>query len=315
MTRAEYSGIILKPRQRRRQYPRVGRAAMIRARCPGEPMIDFSIVIATLDAGSTLQRCLDSVWSQDHPSVEVVVMDGGSSDETVAVLERNADRIHYWRSERDRGIYQAWNRALDHVTGDWVLFLGASDRLAGPDVLGRIARALTSVDQDTRVAYGSLDVVDSSGRLERRVGAPWVEVRELVGVALPMGHPATFHRRSLFEDVGRFDESYRICGDYELLLRDVLTRDPVFLPGIVVTEMQAGGVSDDPGHEARLHIENHRAQLAHGLTTTPAWRTPHVLRARTRLFIRGRLGPVREAQIVRAYRRVSRRHTPEGGPG
>ena len=279
----------------------------VRVNCTRETMTSFSIVIATLQAGNTLQRCLDSIWAQEHPNVELVVMDGASTDDTVHILERNADRIAFLRSEPDRGIYHAWNKALDYVTGDWILFLGADDRLAAPAALGRIAEGLAGLKDTVRVAYGSMTIVDGTGSVLRRVGAPWPEVRELVPIALPLPHPATFHRRVLFDEVGRFDESYRICGDYELLLRCILTRDPVFIPRVVVVEMQSGGVSDDPSHEALLHIENHRAQHAHGLETRPAWRVPDVVRAQARLRVRRTLGPQREIGIVRAYRRLLRR--------
>jgi glycosyltransferase involved in cell wall biosynthesis len=264
----------------------------------------LSIVIATYNAADSLQRCLDSIWGQDYERIQVVVMDGGSRDGTRSIIEGNHDRIGYWRSEPDKGIYDAWNKALDHATGDWVLFLGADDRLAGPDVLHRMARALSGVEPTTRVVYASLVVVGQDGAAVRCVGAPWEELRALLAVGLPLPHPATFHQRGLFDDVGRFDASYRISGDYELLLRELLVRPPQFVPGVVVVEMRAGGISDDPRHEALLLIENHRAQLKHGITDKRWWQTPRIIRAHIRLAIRRSLGSEREVRFVRAYRRL-----------
>jgi glycosyltransferase involved in cell wall biosynthesis len=264
----------------------------------------LSIVIATYNAADSLQRCLDSIWSQDYERIEVVVIDGGSRDGTKSVIERNQDRIGYWRSEPDKGIYDAWNKALDHATGDWLMFLGADDRLAGPDVMLRMGSALSGIDPPTRVAYASLVVVSPDGVVVRRVGAPWEDLRGLLATGLPIPHPATFHRRELFDDIGRFDTSYRICGDYELLLRELPLRPPQFVPGLVVVEMRAGGVSDDPRHEALLLIENHRAQLKHGITDKRWWQTSRIIRARIRLAFRRLLGSNNEVRFVRAYRRL-----------
>ena len=82
------------------------------------------------NGAETIQRCLDSVLAQQAGLAEIVVVDGASTDGTVAILERNAKRLASWSSEPDRGICDAWNKALARVRGEWVLFLGADDRLA-----------------------------------------------------------------------------------------------------------------------------------------------------------------------------------------
>ncbi len=107
---------------------------------PGLPRI--SVIIAVRNGAGTLQRALDSVFEQTYDDIELIVMDGASSDGTQAILERNAARIAYWRSEPDGGIYQAWNKALDHVTGDWICFLGADDRFHASDIVASVAAAL-----------------------------------------------------------------------------------------------------------------------------------------------------------------------------
>ena len=159
-------------------------------------MTSFSVVIATYNAAR-----LPPALPGQHLGARTT--NGSRSLSWMAaprtarrsIIERNQDRIGYWRSEPDNGIYDAWNKALDHVTGDWVLFLGADDRLAAPDVLERAAAALEAIDGEVRIAYGSVNVVDSSGRLVRRIGSPWADLRGLVTVGMPIGHQGTFHRR------------------------------------------------------------------------------------------------------------------------
>jgi glycosyltransferase involved in cell wall biosynthesis len=89
----------------------------------------ISVIIVTYNAAETLQNCLDSIYSQKYQAIEIIVIDGKSTDDTVKILEENTGHIYYWKSESDRGIYDAMNKAIKHITGDWVYFLGADDRL------------------------------------------------------------------------------------------------------------------------------------------------------------------------------------------
>ncbi len=242
----------------------------------------LSIVIATYNAADSLQRCLDSIWSQDYQRIQVVVMDGGSGTGRRVDHRAKPGPYRLLALRARQGIYDAWNKALDHVTGDWVLFLGADDRLAAPDVLERASAALGAIDGQVRIAYGSVDVVDSSGRLVRRVGAPWADLQGLVSVGMPFGHQGTFHRRELFEDVGRFDTSYRISGDFELLLRELPSRPPQFVPDLVVVEMRAGESVTIPPRGAPPHREpscpvqarHHRQALVASAAPHPLARAP-----------------------------------------
>ncbi|RCH54558.1 glycosyltransferase [Mucilaginibacter hurinus] len=110
-----------------------------------------TIIIVTYNAASTLQTCLDSVYMQAYPAIELVVIDGGSNDGTVRILEENANRIHYWKSEHDNGIYDAMNKALKKANGEWIYFLGADDELL-PD-FSNMCFALTDKHA---IYYGSV---------------------------------------------------------------------------------------------------------------------------------------------------------------
>src|SRR5215475_3350080 len=93
----------------------------------------LTLILACLDAGPLLQRCLDSIARQDHGDIEVIVADGGSRDGTVAMLQgwqAGPVASFQWFSEPDRGIADAWNKAVPRAGGEWVLFLGADDVLA-----------------------------------------------------------------------------------------------------------------------------------------------------------------------------------------
>jgi glycosyltransferase involved in cell wall biosynthesis len=90
---------------------------------------DISIIIVTYNAASTLQAALDSIYRQKYPSLKIIIIDGNSTDGTVDIIKANLTKIYYWKSESDTGIYDAMNKALRQITGDWVYFLGADDEL------------------------------------------------------------------------------------------------------------------------------------------------------------------------------------------
>ena len=102
----------------------------------------ISVVIAVYNGKATLQQCLDSVTQQTYSHVELIVIDGGSTDGTVDLIRANAQKIAYWISEPDRGIYNAWNKALAQAKGDWICFLGADDYLWNAQVIERMAEQL-----------------------------------------------------------------------------------------------------------------------------------------------------------------------------
>lgn len=265
----------------------------------------ITIIISVLNGSETLESCLDSIYRQTYPTWEIVVMDGGSEDGTPSILRTHASRIAYWESRPDDGIYHAWNKALDHATGEWICFLGADDRFRDDDSLGGIAEALAALPGDCRVAYASVDVVDGRGTVLATVGRSWEESSMDFRDHMAIPHQATFHRRSLFEIHGKFDEGFKICGDYELLLRELPTRAPHFIPNLVPVAMGAGGVSDSPASLVRMTREFARARYAHGLTRVPPALSFAVFRARCRAWITGVLGPRAADRVANAYRLIA----------
>ena len=102
----------------------------------------ISIITTTYNCVDTVEQCVSSVVRQTYPNIEYLVIDGGSTDETVAVLQRYAEHFSYWVSEPDKGIYDAMNKGVAHATGDFVYFLGADDCLFDDQTITRVAAAL-----------------------------------------------------------------------------------------------------------------------------------------------------------------------------
>lgn len=197
----------------------------------------ISIIVGVFNGARTLEATIDSVVAQTHPDVELLVQDGGSTDGTVAILERRDADLAYWKTERDTGLYDAWNRALDHASGDYIAFLGCDDSLATPHVLATLAAAIPGERPDLVCSLNAH--VDARGRFLRTFGRPWTWQGGMTRAQV-IAHPGMLHRRGLFAEHGSFDASYRIAGDYEWLLRLGPTCRTMFVDQITVRMGDAG---------------------------------------------------------------------------
>jgi len=114
----------------------------------------ISIVTATYNSALLLQRCIDSVANQTFKAVEHIVIDGASTDGTIEIIKNNKKYLSYWISEPDTGVYSAWNKAIPHIKGEWVLFLGSDDFLANHLVLETMLPHLEKAYPVNRLVYG-----------------------------------------------------------------------------------------------------------------------------------------------------------------
>ena len=229
-----------------------------------DPKPLLTVIVAVFNGAATLQQCIDSVARQTYPNKELIIIDGGSRDGTVDLLEANREQIRYWISEPDRGIYNAWNKGLARAKGEWICFLGADDYFWDARVLERLAGQLEKLPPDIRVAYGQIMMVNSDGTSLYPVGEPWEKIRGRFRQVMCIPHQGAMHRRSLFEQHGQFDESFRITGDYELLLRELKVTNAFFMPDVITVAMRQGGISSAPANSLLLLREVRRAQRLHG---------------------------------------------------
>lgn len=195
-------------------------------------MITFSIVTITYNADNVLGKTVDSVFSQTYPHVEHVIIDGASTDDTLQVAQDYMQRSyaasngHEIRivSEPDNGLYDAMNKGLRQVSGDYVLFLNAGDFFPDSEVLSNIARnvGLEGVSREKlpAVLYGNTDIVDNDGRFlrHRRLQPPanlsWRSFRHGMLVC----HQAFYARLDIAKTVP-YDCRYRFSADVDWCIR------------------------------------------------------------------------------------------------
>ncbi len=225
----------------------------------------MTVIVAVYNGVLTLQQCIDSVLQQTYEPLELIVIDGGSTDGTVDLLGKNSKRIRYWISESDRGIYEAWNKGLAQAKGEWVCFLGADDFLWDDEVLSRVAAQLPQVPEAINVVYSQTSLLGADGEVLYSIGEPWTQVRARFKQLMCIPHPAVLHRSRLFKKSGGFDESFHIAGDYELLLRELKDKDAFFMPSIIFSGMRQGGISSALGNTLSALREVRVAQRKNGL--------------------------------------------------
>jgi GT2 family glycosyltransferase len=235
-----------------------------------------TIIIATYNSEETLSTCLESVAGQSYPNKELIVMDGGSADHTVDILRAHEDTLTYWESEPDRGIYHAWNKALTRSTGEWIHFLGSDDRFTASNVIGRMAAQLAEVPDNVGLVYGKLVRETPDGQPIETLGDDWAHCRGKLAVRMLIPHGAAFHRRSLFEAYGLFDEQFLIAGDYEFTLRALKDLEGVFVEDIVVIAQQCDGISSRPETTFKRNAEMARARRLNGMRAYPLQALPVV---------------------------------------
>ncbi len=199
----------------------------------GQPKI--SIVTVVLNSARELQQTAISVSNQDYQEIEWIVMDGGSSDGTLEVIKSNQEKIAFWVSEADGGIYDAMNKGLILATGDWVNFMNAGDVFAANNIL-------TSVFKNPR---GDVDVVygDSVAAYPGfSVFRPALPANQL-WKGMVCSHQSVFFKRGILLHQG-YDVSFRIAADHELLYRLYCQGYRFVQIPVTVSVWKTGGVSD-----------------------------------------------------------------------
>lgn len=220
----------------------------------------LSVVCAMRNVEHCVGELLASYRRESREDIQLVVIDGASTDATWEILLRNRDIIDVAISEPDSGIYDAWNKALPHCAGDYVSFIGADDRIAGCG-LAQIIAALSGLHFEAHVVAG-FNVLTRQGVPVALLGAPYNA--DQLCRRIMIAQVLSAHRLSWLRSVGGFDASYRSSGDYELLLRE---RESLRVEVInsVLAYMEDGGTS-----RASLlpFFEDYRARLNNGV---PRW--------------------------------------------
>lgn len=212
----------------------------------------LSVITICFNRVADISQTCESIVEQTWRGFEWIVVDGGSTDGTLDVLERYRSSCASLTSEPDTGIYNAMNKGLALAKGEYVLFLNGGDRLSSNSSLGE---SFAAAELGADILYGDMFLERDGVVVERDLSPSATDVDALLfasGATLP--HPASFIRRSLFEKHGLYDETYRIIGDLERWVVFAKSGCSFGRLDAAVSVFKLGGVSDDkqPTNALRL---------------------------------------------------------------
>ena len=169
-------------------------------------MPQISVITVCRNAVQSVETTILSVLEQKYANIEYIIIDGNSTDGTQAIIARYANKLSYYVSEPDEGIYNAMNKALKHATGEWVNFMNAGDTFADNNVLNNIF-GFEEYSENIKVIGGN-----TKNQFADRTEIHHAEPASVIPYRLPFSHQASFVRRQYCI----FDEKYRVAADYNL---------------------------------------------------------------------------------------------------
>lgn len=223
----------------------------------------FTIITATYNAENFLKSTIESISSQKFHSYEWIIVDACSTDSTPKLIEDNLSVFSLYISEKDDGIYDAWNKGLSHSKGDWIIFIGAGDQLVN-DALENYANLIHSlkINDECNFISSKAEIVDKNYLSKKIIGREFVASEFIKYMSI--SHVGAMHHKSLFNEFGLFSKTFRSSSDYEFLLRCKDFIKPLFLNKITV-KMLSGGMSESykAVYETYLiHKKYHKPSIA-----------------------------------------------------
>lgn len=222
-------------------------------------MNKISIITITYNNLKGLKKTVQSVFDQKYSNIEFIIIDGGSEDTTAQYLQENTNKITYWVSEPDKGIYNAMNKGLSVASGNYVHFLNAGDGYASSDVLSIFFEKEQNIPfiRGTQICnYGDrTQIWENLG--DKRVTLYDMYINTML-------HQATFIRRDLFEKYGLYDESLKITSDWKFFFQAILGGEDTIFYNIPVVDFEMYGISTVSGKYGTI-LKRERKQVLENL--------------------------------------------------
>jgi len=217
----------------------------------------ISIITIVYNREKFIADCIESVINQTYPQVEYLVIDGGSTDGTQSKIEAYRDKIDYYISEKDEGIFDALNKGIKNATGDIIGILNSDDFFSNSQVLSEIALAFQNSKADLVYAKGLFVDKDKPEKIKRMYPSNPFRKWFLSFGWIPL-HTTIFVKKEVFEQYGLYNPGYTIASDYEISLR-WFQNDEIkkFFLDKWVVKMRLGGLSTS----AKLQIKKSKEDL------------------------------------------------------
>ena len=168
----------------------------------------ITVITVCHNAAKTLEKTIKSVLNQTYPNIEYIIIDGGSTDDTVDIIKRYADRLAYWISEPDKGIYDAMNKGIEVATGEWINFMNAGDTFYEEKTIEFVLEAI-NYKHKIDIIYGSSNLIFKWGNF---ITHPLP--LENITTKMVFVHQSCFVKTQLMKTY-KFSNQYKIASDYD----------------------------------------------------------------------------------------------------
>lgn len=195
----------------------------------------FTIVTVSYNCIPLIEKTIQSVLEQDFPEKEYIIIDGGSTDGTVDIIRKYKDRLSFWCSEPDGGIYQGMNKGIRHAQGEWIIFMNAGDTFTQKNILTQVSQFAS--DRTYDILYGDIFTVRQGCRLLKKALEPCNKQR------MYFCHQAAFVRTALMKEIP-FDTRFRMSADFHFFKKCYLTGKKFLHIPVAVADYDHTGVSN-----------------------------------------------------------------------
>ncbi|KAA9036413.1 glycosyltransferase [Ginsengibacter hankyongi] len=262
-------------------------------------MPKLSIITVNLNNKAGLQKTMESVFEQTFKDYEYIIIDGGSEDGSKELIETHSDKLSYWISENDNGIYNAMNKGIVRAQGDLIIFLNSGDYYVSNNLLLYASKRIDPGKADVFFCRFIFDnpvsniivVSDDSGNTY-----DW----DLQNSNFP--HPGTFYKRSVFLTIGVFDENYKILGDFDWNAKALINHRVAFqYVNLITAFFRADGVSNAAHHMNTFEHEKNKILSTY---FRPAWLFKYINNHKDKIYgalLEKALGKMYKKKLNRVY--------------
>lgn len=231
----------------------------------------ISIITATFNSGTTLSDTIESVLSQTYEDWQHIIVDGGSTDNTVDIIKEFEPKYNgrlKWISERDKGLYDAMNKGIAMADGDIIGILNSDDFYSSADVLNKVTQEMSSSDIDA--VYGDIHFVndDNLNKCVRYYSSKFFR-RWMMKMGYQPAHPSFYCKKKIYDKYGAFDIDFKIASDFENMLRFIYIHriKTKYLDFDFVTMRTGGASTNGIQSHKRIISDHHKAFKKHGIIT------------------------------------------------
>lgn len=262
-------------------------------------MPKISIITICLNSEKTIEQTIQSIINQKYLNLEYLIIDGGSTDGTLKIIEKYQYNIDYLVSEKDKGISDAFNKGLERTSGDLIGIVSADDYLP-EDSLKAVAETWNA-NQDVDVIHGNSVVCGLSNK-KRFIVKPDKDFRA-IWKRQPLKHSAMYITRKAYLKFGKYDIKYHLAMDYELTLRYYLKGARFIYIDKVVGAFRVGGINNQ--YFMKTIAEVRDISIYHGYSQTKAYLWFFI--KSIRCYIRSQLYKLHLFSLINIYRNFSPR--------